>query len=245
MFRAASTLIFWLFFVITGWVMQLILSFKLRGVDDELQRQRSAQEFRLRWSALIMRLFFGVPTLDELRNQASHLPDQFVLISNHRSNLDPLLVSVIGRPLVFLSKKAVLKSPVVGQWMRLCGDISVDRGEKSSRGQSLNDMRERLERGDSLLIFPEGTRQTDPNQPLGDFRDGAFNLASQTGIPIVALVMKDTGSIWKKGSFLLDIQPLKYAISEPIAATNRQAQELKEHCIQTMRTMIQTLSVEQ
>lgn len=82
--------------------------------------------------------------------------------------------------------------------MRLCGDISVDRGEKSSRGQSLNDMRERLERGDSLLIFPEGTRQTDPNQPLGDFRDGAFNLASQTGIPIVALVMKDTGSIWKK-----------------------------------------------
>lgn len=245
MFRAARTLIFWLFFVITGRAMQLILTLKLRGVDDEPQRQRLAQEFRLRWSALILRLFFGVPALDELKNQASHLPNQFILISNHRSNLDPLFVSVIGRSLVFLSKKAVLKSPVVGRWMRLCGDISVDRSEKSSRGQSLNDMRERLERGDSLLIFPEGTRQTDPHLPLGDFRDGAFNLASQTGIPIVALVLKDTGCIWKKGSFLLDPQPLQYAFSEPITATNRQAQELKEQCIQTMKTMIQTLSVKQ
>jgi 1-acyl-sn-glycerol-3-phosphate acyltransferase len=129
--------------------------------------------------------------------------------------------------------------------MRLCGDVSVDRSEKSSREESLNQMRNRLERGDSLLIFPEGTRQTDPNTPLGDFRDGAFNLASQSGVPIVALVLKDTDFIWRKGSFVLDLKPLQFAVSDPIQSVGRDARELKDHAIQTMKNMIQSLTVEQ
>lgn len=225
--------------------MQLILKLKSIGITDGVTKQRMAQNFRLRWSARTLRIFLGVPALEELKKRVNQLPDQFILISNHRSNLDPLLVSVVGRPLVFLSKKSVLKTPVVGRWMRLCGDVSVERGEKSSREESLNQMRQRLERGDSLLIFPEGTRQTDPERPLGDFRDGAFNLASQSGVPLVALVLKDTDFIWKKGSFILDLKPLQFAVSEPIPTMGRDARELKDQAIQIMKNMIQSMSVVQ
>jgi 1-acyl-sn-glycerol-3-phosphate acyltransferase len=240
-----GTFFFWSFFMVSGLIMQLILKIKCMSISHDASKQRLAQHFRLRWSAQTLRFFLGVPALEELKKKVSHLPEQFILISNHRSNLDPLLVAVIARPLVFLSKKSVLKTPVVGRWMRLCGDVSVDRSEKSSREESLNQMRNRLERGDSLLIFPEGTRQTDPNTPLGDFRDGAFNLASQSGVPIVALVLKDTDFIWRKGSFVLDLKPLQFAVSDPIQSVGRDARELKDHAIQTMKNMIQSLTVEQ
>lgn len=127
--------------------------------------------------------------------------------------------------------------------MRLCGDVPVDRGEKSSREQSLNSMRERLERGDSLLIFPEGTRQTDPTVPLGQFKDGAFNLAAQSGVPIVALILNRTDTIWRKGRLTLDLQPLQFSISDMIPTLGRDARELKDTAIQTMTSMISSFSI--
>ncbi|MFZ9520199.1 MAG: lysophospholipid acyltransferase family protein [Silvanigrellaceae bacterium] len=245
MLNAIATIFFWAFFLISGVVFQLFLLIRLLGIREESQRHRMAQKFRLLWSAFNLRLFFGVESIKSLRQQSESLPNQFILITNHRSNLDPLFVFVIGRPLVFLSKKAVLKSPVIGWWMRLCGDVAVDRGEKSSRQESLASMKERLERGDSLLIFPEGTRQTDTNVPLGEFKDGAFNLASQCGVPLVALVLEQTDRIWQKGSLVLRIDRLRYAISGSIPSLGRTPQELKEQSITTMRSMIQTFSAKE
>ncbi|MEY3904024.1 MAG: hypothetical protein RL189_3330 [Pseudomonadota bacterium] len=242
MLSSLKTLIFWMFFMISGVVMQLLLLLRLSLVSDKAQRQQLAQRFRLMWSALSLRLFFNTGSLNKLITHSEGLPSQFILISNHRSNLDPLLVSVIGRPLVFLSKKSVLKTPVIGWWMRLCGDVPVDRGEKSSRENSLNSMKERLGRGDSLLIFPEGTRQTDPTVPLGQFKDGAFHLSSQSGVPLVALVLDKTDDIWKKGSLTLNFRPLRFSISHAMQPQGRSVNELKEEAIQTMNAMVQTLT---
>jgi len=240
MLNAITTIFFWSFFLISGIVFQLLLLLRLLGVKDQTQRQRMA--YRLIWSALTLKLFFGVDTVDKLREYAERLPNQFILVSNHRSNLDPLFVFVIGRPLVFLSKKAVLKSPVIGWWMRLCGDVAVNRSEKSSRQESLAAMKDKLERGDSLLIFPEGTRQTDTSVALGEFKDGAFNLSSQCGVPLVALVLDHTDQVWQKGSLVLRIKKLRYAISESIPSMGRTPQELKEQALRTMHSMINSFS---
>lgn len=241
MLNRMLTIFFWPFFMISGFVTQIFLLVRLITVRDSTRRQQLAQKYRLIWSALNLRLFFGTGSMRQLKMDAASLPEQFILVCNHRSNLDPLLVFVIGRPLVFLSKKSVLKTPVIGWWMRLCGDVPVDRGEKTSRGESLNAMRDRLQRGDNLLIFPEGTRQTDNEVPLGPFKDGAFNLAAQSGLPIVALVLDQTQSIWGKGSLWLNFRKLRYAISQPILTQQRQAPELKEQTIQSMTVLLNCL----
>lgn len=242
MLRPLKTLVFWIFFMLSGVAMQTILLLRLSLVRDVTKRHQLAQKFRLIWSSFSLRLFFKTGSLRALSTQSEKLPKQFILISNHRSNLDPLLVSVIGRPLVFLSKKSVLKTPVIGWWMRLCGDVPVDRGEKSSREDSLNSMKERLGRGDSLLIFPEGTRQTDPTIPLGQFKDGAFHLASQSGVPLVALVLDKTDDIWKKGSLTLNFRPLRFSISHAMHPQGRSVNELKQEAIQIMDSMVQSLT---
>lgn len=242
MFMAFKTLIFWLSFMLSGVFFQVALLFRLTGIRDATARHQLAQRYRLIWSAIILRLYFGTKSLTNLKKQSENLPQQFILVANHRSNLDPLLVFVIGRPLVILSKKAVLKTPVIGWWMRLCGDVVVDRGEKASREQSINAMRERLERGDSLLIFPEGTRQTDPQTPLGQFKDGAFALASQTGIPLVTLVLHRTDYIWQKDSIFLNFPGLRFLVSDVIVSANRTTLELKEQSFHIMSKMFQSLT---
>lgn len=97
--------------------------------------------------------------------------------------------------------------------------------------------------GDSLLIFPEGTRQTDTAVQLGSFKDGAFNLAADTGTPIVLLVLKDTHTVWEKGSLFLNLNPLRYAISQAIQPRGRDSDSLKREAIEKMTEMIQSLRV--
>jgi 1-acyl-sn-glycerol-3-phosphate acyltransferase len=241
MLKAVATLLFWVVFMGSGMLTQGFLLLRLIPVRNPDHRQKIAQNFRLAWSASTLRWFFRAPSLPELQGAVSNLPQQFILVCNHRSNLDPLFVFVIGRPLFFLSKKSVLKTPVIGWWMRLCGDVPVERGDKNSRGQSLEAMRGRLNRGDSLLIFPEGTRQIDPNVDLGAFKDGAFNLAAETGVPLVALVLHRTDSIMGKNDLFLNLDRLRYKFSQPITTAGETAETLKSQTVEEMTKMIQAL----
>jgi 1-acyl-sn-glycerol-3-phosphate acyltransferase len=143
--------------------------------------------------------------------------------------------------LFFLSKKSVLKTPVIGWWMRLCGDVAVERSDKASRGQSLEAMKGRLNRGDSLLIFPEGTRQTDVSVDLGTFKDGAFNLAAETGVPIVSLVLHRTDTVMEKNAIFLNLARLRYKISNPLPTAGQSADSLKAQTVEEMTKMIQAL----
>lgn len=242
MLRALHSLIFWLTFMGSGALVQLSFLpnwFRNRtGADDS---HRLAQTMRLYWSSFNLWLFFGTPALRALKERSKHLPQQFILVSNHRCNLDPLFVFVVGRPLLFLSKRSVLKVPVVGWWMRLCGDVPVDRSSKASRSGSIDLMRERLQRGDTLLIYPEGTRQTDPDLNLGSFKDGAFQMASELKIPIVLLALHRTDKIWPKGSLLLQSSELRYDISQQLAVEGKSAEELKSESFFKLSEMLDGL----
>lgn len=114
----------------------------------------------------------------------------FVIVSNHRSFLD-ILINASAFPGVykFLSKKEMTKIPVWGITVRrLC--ILVDRKSPESRAESVERMREALQSGFSILLYPEGTRNR-TEEPLTDFYDGAFRLAAETGFPLAVVTLND------------------------------------------------------
>ena len=114
----------------------------------------------------------------------------FVIVSNHRSFLD-ILINAAAYPGVykFLSKKEMTKIPVWGLTVRrLC--ILVDRKSPESRAESVERMRQALQCGFSILLYPEGTRNR-TEQPLTDFYDGAFRLAAETGFPMAVMTLND------------------------------------------------------
>jgi 1-acyl-sn-glycerol-3-phosphate acyltransferase len=114
----------------------------------------------------------------------------FVIVSNHRSFLDILInASAYPGTYKFLSKKEMVKIPIWGLTVRrLC--ILVDRKSAESRAESFERMKEALDAGFSILLYPEGTRNR-TKEPLTPFFDGAFRLAAVSGYPLAVMTLND------------------------------------------------------
>jgi 1-acyl-sn-glycerol-3-phosphate acyltransferase len=113
-----------------------------------------------------------------------------VVVANHLSLLDILVIYGLFRPFKWVSKAELFRIPFVGWNMVLNDYVRVWRGERDSVKRMLAHCREHLARGSALVIFPEGTRSRDGK--MAPFKDGAFKLASEAGCPVVPIAI--TGS---------------------------------------------------
>jgi len=125
----------------------------------------------------------------------------YVVVSNHESNADPFLLSWLPWDMRWISKQEVFELPLLGALMRLGGDIALRRGDPNSVRDMLDECRDTLRAGLSVMIFPEGTRSRDGT--LGPFKDGAFLLAIETGAPVLPIALAGTASCLAKGSAAL------------------------------------------
>lgn len=114
----------------------------------------------------------------------------FVVVANHASLADPMLLSFLPLDMRFVAKEELFRAPLVGWHLRLAGDIPLRRGDRSSAGAMTRACVETLERGLSVMIFPEGTRSRDGL--LGRFRDGAFGVAIAAGAAILPVALHGT-----------------------------------------------------
>lgn len=120
----------------------------------------------------------------------------YIVVSNHESFVDILLISHLPWEMKWLSKKEMFKIPLVGWLMTMAGDIPLERGESSSASKAMQQCKTWLDRRVSVMIFPEGTRSKDGD--LLPFKDGAFRLAIETGTPILPLAVTGTRTALKK-----------------------------------------------
>src|ERR687898_370212 len=120
----------------------------------------------------------------------------FVVVSNHESFADILLISHLPWEMKWLSKAELFRIPVMGWLMHLAGDVPVKRGFGPSAVEAIAKCREILARRVSVMIFPEGTRS--PTRELLPFKDGAFRLAIDAGVPILPLALHGTSTALRK-----------------------------------------------
>jgi len=120
----------------------------------------------------------------------------YVVVSNHESFVDILLISHLPWEMKWLTKAEMFRIPFLGWMQRLAGDIPVRRGFGPSAIEAIAKCREMLERRVSVMIFPEGTRSS--GRDLLPFKDGAFRLAVDAGVPILPLAVHGTGTALRK-----------------------------------------------
>lgn len=125
----------------------------------------------------------------------------YVVVSNHQSFVDILLIAHLPFEMKWLSKVEMFKIPVLGWLMRLADDIPVTRGERASGSAALAECADRLSKKVSVMIFPEGTRSKDGQ--LKEFKDGAFRLAIENQVPILPLVVNGTSTALRKNDWRL------------------------------------------
>jgi len=124
-----------------------------------------------------------------------------IIIANHQSQEDILLIYRLKVPFRWISKAEIFKTPVYGWLMKLKGDIKLLRSSKASIRKMIIDAEKVLQKGCVITIFPEGTRSK--TGKLGNFKEGAFKLAHDTKVPIVPVVISGTGQklIYPNGLF--------------------------------------------
>ena len=106
----------------------------------------------------------------------------FLLCSNHRSFIDPVLIAAsCRRDLAFMSKEELFKKPVLGWLIKKLGAFPIKRG----RGDAAAVMTtlKIMKKGEGTLIFPEGTRMKKGERK--QINSGIIRLAIQAGVPIV------------------------------------------------------------
>lgn len=166
----------------------------------------------------------------------------YVIISNHQSILDILLINCLRYRFTWVSKIENLRTPFIGIYLRMAGYITVDRGNKESKAEMLEKCSNYLKSGRSIMMFPEGTRSADGE--LGFFKRGAFQLAINTGTPILPVLIDGTGGVLPKHGVIFStghkikirifdpVSPLSFGTNDPDALSlkfhNFMAEALKE-----------------
>lgn len=133
-------------------------------------------------------VFYGMGMRYELVNLTDKKIDkntQYVVISNHTSIMDIMLPCILfpNHPLCYVGKKELVKIPIFGTiYKRIC--VMVDRSSPRSRADVYRRCAEKMEEGNSIVLFPEGGVPDDTSIVLDQFKDGAFTLSSKHHSPI-------------------------------------------------------------
>ena len=127
-----------------------------------------------------------------------------VIVCNHLSYLDPILLISLFPKHKTIVKNIFFKIPVFSSLMKTSGYIPASFGSMASSGiiENMERMGDYLSSGGNLFIFPEGTRSRDGK--IGRFNDGAFKIARRFGAPIKVLQIKNTNNLFKPGELLFN-----------------------------------------
>ncbi len=140
-----------------------------------------------------------------------------VVVANHLSLLDIMTCfAALPLPIRYLAKKELFKIPILAPAMRAVGIVEVDRRGRTAAIQSVNRQSAPvIERGHSLIIYPEGTRSRDG--ALHDFKKGAFTMAIAAGMPVLPVTIYGTWEAWQPHTpWVYGGRTVKVVIDEPI-----------------------------
>ena len=136
-------------------------------------------------------------------NGMEKFPEEpFVLVSNHISNFDPVVVlaKVKGRKIAFVSKPSNFKIPVAGPYTHNAGFLAIDRQNAMKAMRTIKRASELVVSEQMIMgIYPEGTRSK--TGELLEFKEGAFLLAKRAKAPVVVITTKGTNQIVKNKIF--------------------------------------------
>ena len=160
----------------------------------------------------------------------------YIFMSNHQSHFDILALTRIPVQLRWVAKKELIKIPVFGWAVRASGHIFIDRSNRDKAFKSIEGAAERINKGISVVIFPEGTRS--PDGHLQEFKKGGFVLAIKSRVPIVPVFIRGSREVLPKKSFQFRSGTITITIGDPIP-TDSFTLDNKDQLIQAVRTSIQ------
>lgn len=236
-------IIFWFFWRVWFYILMAIpivvfLPFLLISILAESLYPYFFRIARI-WAKFIL---FGMGFRYQVQQEATLEPNtSYMIIANHTSMIDiMLMLAIVKNPFVFVGKKELVAIPLFGFfYKRTC--ILVDRGSAQSRLAVFEAAQQRINRGLSVCIFPEGGVPDDESILLDHFKDGAFRLAIEHQIPIVPITFPDNKKRFSFTFFSGSPGTMRAYIHQPISTkgcTLEAKKRIKEDCYQVIKKQL-------
>ncbi len=162
-------------------------------------------------------IFLAVPSWRlQIKGRARLDPRRrYILVANHQSLFDIMALFGLRRQFKWVAKDSLFRIPFLGWAMSAAKYVRLVRGERDSIRATYKQTKQWLASGISVLFFPEGTRST--TGEMLPFKNGAFKLAMELGVPVVPIAVDGTRNLLQRGSWL--IQPrgvVRIDVLEPL-----------------------------
>jgi len=168
-----------------------------------------------------------------------------VFVFNHQSKADVVIIArLLRRDFAGVGKKEIKNTPIIGKTLELAGTVFIDRENASSAIEAMRPLVDAMRNGGkSVVIAPEGTRTVSPR--LAPFKKGAFHLAIQAGVPIVPIVIHNSGDVAPKGDFVFRPATVEVDVLPPVDTSSWSAETIEQHVDSVRRLFQLTLGQEQ
>ncbi|MGD8176265.1 lysophospholipid acyltransferase family protein [Marinimicrobium sp. ARAG 43.8] len=195
------------------------------------------QRYRLinQWNRFVMlwlRLCCGVRI--EMRGHVHKERQPYVIMSKHQCVWETLYLQLLFQPMSTILKKELLRIPFFGWGLAALKPIAIDRRNKT---KALREVKTKgvqaLNNGNSVLIFPEGTR-TLPGEVVNYARSGA-DIACAAGRPVIP-VAHNAAECWPHKQFLKYPGTITIVIGEPIDSDGKDRKQLTEEVKEWIET---------
>ena len=216
-------------FILTGMIVVVFLPFGIFAILFSflgLKKAMSILTYKIAqgWAYLVIFISGCTITIKGKDN----IPKQggVCFMSNHASVFDILLLlAYIGRPFGFIAKKELGYIPLFNAWIYILGGLFINRNNPRKGLKTINKGVKRLQKGNCILVFPEGSRSRD--QKLLPFKPGAFKLATQSGVPIVPIAISNSSEVYEKHR-RLSAAPVRIVFCAPVNTEHLQQENRKQ-----------------
>lgn len=200
-----------------------IAAAKAAGDWEEEQRQILAATSS--FGSMIMKMFGCQLTVEGLDNLPEKGP--VVLVGNHQGYADIAAYFAAFRKFQFgfIAKEELGRIPFYGPWMERIRSVFIRRSDPRASLETIREGVSLLEKGFSLVIFPEGTR-SQSSEP-GPFMKGAFKLATRAKVPIVPVSLDGTYNMFETTGVIRPAD-IRIIVHEPIPTAALSREELKQ-----------------
>ena len=220
--RVLHSVIWW-----TDWIVIMLLGIIFDSViwPGNRTMYRKSEYF---WAWTLMKLG-GVKL--EIKGEENLPKDETVVyMANHQSDLDwPVIFMAIPGQYLFLAKKELFDVPIFGTYMRIQKYIPIERDKIRKSLKTYDDVVSLIRSGNSIVIYPEGTRSY--NKELQRFKSFSFAFLQEARVRVVPIAIDGSIDIQKKGSKLISPGKVKVTILPPIGFDDICHLDVKGFCV--------------
>ena len=194
------------------------------------------------WSKCILWTFGIKITVKGLENIDLNKP--YIFVSNHASMADiPTVMVALNGKVNIVFKKELTWVPIWGWALRFGPFIMIDRSNPRDALASIERAMQTIRSGQSVILFPEGTRTNDGK--LKPFKRGAFSLAAKSGVPVVPMTINNTYGIMPKGTFSVKKADISVILEKPILTVGLESKTDELELIEQVHKAIEKHYIDQ